>query len=80
MILPNKHLRPDRSILGIGGEILEVLKDDQTVSELWHRVQERRDETTRPLSFDWFILSLSFLFAIGAVSLDRGLLIRIQSL
>ena len=32
----------------------------------------------RPLSFDWFILSLSFLFAIGVVSFDRGLLTKVQ--
>ena len=78
MILPNKHLRPDRSILGIGGEILEVLEHDQTISELWHHVQKRRDEAMKPLSFDWFILSLSFLFARGAVSFDKGLLAKVQ--
>ena len=72
MILPGKHLRPDRSLLGIGGEILEILEHEQTVSELWQRVHDKRDGVKSPLSFDWFILSLSFLYAIDAVHFDRG--------
>lgn len=76
MILPGKHLRPDRSLLGIGGEILEILEHEQTVSELWQRVQDRRDGSKSPISFDWFVLSLAFLYAIGAVHFDRGILTR----
>ena len=76
MILPGKHLKPDRSLLGIGGEILEILEHEQTVSELWQRVQGQRTGVKSPLSFDWFILSLSFLYAIGAVHFDRGILTR----
>ncbi len=74
MILPGKHLKQDRALLGIGSEILATLDQEQTVSELWVRVQEGRDESANPLSFDWFVLSLSFLFAIGAVEYDRGVL------
>ena len=76
MILPGKHLKPDRSLLGIGGDILELLEEDQTVSELWQRTQEQRKEIKSPLSFDWFILSLSFLYAIDAIRFERGLLSR----
>lgn len=74
MILPGKHLKQDRALIGIGGEILEALDQEQTVSELWVRVQKMRDEDARPISFDWFILSLCFLFSIGAVDYDRGVL------
>ena len=74
MILPGKHLRPDRSLLGIGGEILETLEHDQSVSELWQSVQAKRDGVNSSVSFDWFILSLSFLYAIGAVHFDRGVI------
>ena len=76
MILPGKHLGPDRSLLGIGGEILEILEHEQTVSELWQRVRDRRAGTKSPLSFDWFVLSLAFLYAIDAVCFDRGILTR----
>ena len=74
MILPGKHLKPGRSLLGIGSEILEILEHEQTVSELWQRVQAKRDGVKGSVSFDWFILSLSFLYAIGAVHFDRGIL------
>ena len=74
MILPGKHLKPDRSLLGIGGEILEILEHEQTVTELWQRVQTKRDGVKSSITFDWFILSLSFLYAIGAVNFDRGIL------
>lgn len=75
MILPGKHLKQDRTLLGIGGEILAVLEQEQTVSELWERVQEGRGEHENPLSFDWFILSLSFLYSIDAIGYHRGVLI-----
>jgi hypothetical protein len=31
---------------------------------------------TPPLTFDWFVLALTFLYAISAVRLDGGLLSR----
>lgn len=74
MILPGKHLKQDRALLGIGSEILAALEQEQTVSELWERVQDGRDKHANPLSFDWFVLSLSFLYAIGAVGYDQGVL------
>ena len=79
MILPGKHLKPDRSLLGIGGDILELLEQNQTVSELWERVQAKRDQNSSPLSFDWFILSLAFLYAVDAVRYERGILARTSS-
>ncbi len=74
MILPGKHLKQDRSLLGIGGEILAEIVDGDTVSELWERVQRARDANTSPLSFDWYVLSLSFLYSIDAIGYDRGVL------
>lgn len=72
MILPGKHLKPERALLGIGSEVLVELEQEQTVSELWERVQGRRDERANPISFDWFALSLSFLYAIDAIGYDNG--------
>lgn len=76
MILPGKHLRPDRALLGIGSEILATLEEDRTVSEVWELVKERRNLHATPISFDWFVLSLSFLHAIRALSFDAGVLTR----
>ena len=73
MILPAKHLGADRAILGVGAEILGNLDRAYTVSGLWHRVRTNRDDTEgSPLSFDWFVLALTFLYAVGAVEFNGG--------
>jgi hypothetical protein len=76
VILPGKHLRQDRALLGVGGEILACLDEDRTVSELWECVRNQRAQiaVTTPLSFDWFVLSLSFLYTISAVELVHGVI------
>ena len=67
MILPGKHLGQDRALLSIGAEILEQLDEARTVSGLWERVRLARGSIAAPLSFDWFVLSLTFLYAVAAV-------------
>ena len=74
MILPAKHLDPDRSLLGIGADVLAQLDEPRTVSELWERVRQARPTLSSPLSFDWFILTLSMLFAVSAVQLSNGII------
>jgi len=74
MILPGKHLKQDRALLGIGGDILSVLEHEETVSETWQRFRESRDQSKSPITFDWFILSLTFLYTIDAVAYENGLL------
>jgi hypothetical protein len=76
MILPGKHLKPNRALLGIGGEILSAMEQGITVSELWQRVRDGRQNSGSPLSFDWFVLSLSFLYAVEAINLRDGVLVR----
>jgi hypothetical protein len=74
VILPAKHLRHDRALLGVGAEILVELAEPRTVSELWERVRLARGTKAAPLSFDWFVLSLSFLYAIAAVDYIEGVI------
>jgi hypothetical protein len=74
MILPGKHLQQDRALLGVGAEILGHLDEERTVSELWERVRSARGESASPLSFDWFVLALTFLYAIAAVDLAEGVI------
>ncbi|MBZ9647605.1 hypothetical protein K9B33_08630 [Sphingobium sp. 3R8] len=75
MILPTKHIRPDRTLLSIGGELLVELREPATVSRLWDHVRMARGRTpaAAPINYDWFVLALDLLFTIGAVELDRGL-------
>lgn len=72
MILPNKHISMEFSLLGIGGKILAEMNQPQTVSSLWEAVKSEIGVAT----FERFTLSLSLLFAIGAIDLNNGLLVR----
>jgi ABC-three component (ABC-3C) system Middle Component 6 len=74
MILPGKHLQQDRALLGVGAEILGYLDEERTVSELWERVRSGRGPAATPLSFDWFLLALTFLYAVAAVDLTHGVI------
>lgn len=78
MILPGKHLKADRALLTVGGEILTVMDASASVSTVWERVRRLRSkrEGASPLPFDWFILALSLLYAMGVIDLRDDLLIR----
>jgi hypothetical protein len=75
MILPTKHVRADRALIGVGAEVLEILKRPMTMSRLWDEVRGRRSlhAPNAPIDYQWFILSLDLLYAIGALDFDRGL-------
>jgi len=76
MILPTKHLPESQSLLGVGGTILALLGErEATVSSLWDQFRSAREEFG-VVSFDWFVLGLDLLFALGTIELDRGVLRR----
>ena len=73
MILPTKGISPERSLLGIGAEILDIIKRPMSVSEVWTIYKRRTNRGQRDfVSFDWFILTLDLLYAMGAVSLSSN--------
>ena len=76
MILPTKHIPIDRSLSGVGAEILVALSEPLSVSETWVKVRVSRIGQNKPITFDWFLLALSWLFSIFAVFLDGNLLSR----
>ena len=76
MILPTKHLPVDRSLLGVGAELIALLDAPKTVSGLWADLQERRGPAAGRVTFDWFVLALDMLHALGAVETARGRLVR----
>lgn len=78
MILPTKHLNEERSILRVGAEILLLLKNESTVSRLWADFQTyRHDELKiKPVTYDWFVLALDFLFLLDAIRFDDGKITR----
>ncbi len=72
MILPTKHVSVQYSVIGAGAAILRNLDSSQTVTGLWERVR-----STPEVGVYWrFVLSLDFLFAIAAVDLKDGLIVR----
>lgn len=79
MILPTKHILPTRCLLGVGAEILRILKmRPMTVSALWDEV--RGNAETRlggRIHYSWFVLAVDLLYLMGIVDLRRGVLERI---
>ena len=77
MILPGKHIRQDRALISVGGDILSVLDSPMSVSEVWTKVQTVRAarEKLSPLPFDWFILALTLLYAISAIALQNEFIV-----
>jgi hypothetical protein len=74
MILPTKRLGVERAMLAVGAEILGLLTEPKTVSRLWddlgHVMSAR--SSTRIVSYDWFVLTLDFLYMVGALEMDHG--------
>ena len=78
MITPTKGIAPQRALLTVGAQIAQVLDEPMTVSQAWSGLMRWREKNGHhaAVSFSWFILALDTLFAIGAVSLESGLLVR----
>jgi hypothetical protein len=64
-------------LIAIGGQVLARLSEPKTVSRLWDEIKHARDPQLgfSPVSFDWFVLALSFLYGVKAIETSRG---RIQ--
>jgi hypothetical protein len=78
MILPTKHIRSDRALLTVGGNLLDCLHEPMTVSRLWDDIRNRRADRAgnAPINYDWFVLALDLLFMIGSVHFDQHGLLR----
>jgi hypothetical protein len=78
VILPTKHVRADRALIGIGAEVLRLLRRPMTVSALWDSVRRKRAAfaPASPIAYEWFILALDLLYIMGAIELDRGVIKR----
>jgi hypothetical protein len=72
MIMPNKNITVRYSLLHCGALILAELKNPNTVSALWERTKNQEVLS----SYEKFILTLDYLFAIGAIAFRDGLIAR----
>lgn len=78
MILPTKHIRPDRCLIGLGGEVIGALERPMTMSKLWDAIRSRRsaDTGSAVVDYRWFVLALDLLYTIHAIELERGVIRR----
>lgn len=73
MLMPTKHIKTENALVGVGAEVLYLLDRDKTVSTLFRDLQNWRDENElTTVHFDWFLLALDFLFSVGAVRFESG--------
>lgn len=75
MILPTKYLPAERTMVVLGARILELLDRPRPISWVWDRLS-KADEGRAAFTYDWFVLSVDFLFVLGAVEFSRGELRR----
>ena len=73
MILPSKHIKISESLLGLGAYLLKYLNDGpKSVDQLWFKVR-KQNETKKAFAyhgFDNVVLSLNYLFIIGAIDIN----------
>lgn len=75
MLMPTKHIKTENALVGVGAELLALLDKEKTASRLFHDLQEgRRKNDLATIHFDWFMLAVDFLFTIGAVRFESGLI------
>lgn len=78
MLLPTKGVSSDRALITIGSDLLEELRDPMSVSALWERFNVRERSTSRGsrVTFDWFTLALSALYAMNLIDTSSDGLVR----
>ena len=79
MILPSKHLQQDRALLTVGAHVLTYLVRPKTVSALWEELNKHETGVAtmpRKITYDWFLLALALLYAMGTIELESGLVAR----
>ena len=78
MILPTKRITENRSLLGIGSDILLLLSEPKTVSRIWVEFQKQRHNAALSIiTYDWFVMALDLLFMLDVVILENGILRRV---
>ena len=75
MILPDKNIKLEYSLLNCGALILDEIREQKTISLLWEQVKQK--ETLD--NYEKFVLTLDFLFIINAIKLNDGFLERCKN-
>lgn len=79
VLLPNKYIHEERTVIKAGGRLVHLLDGPLTVTQLWEKYKSIQENLGLPqVPFDLFILTLDFLYAIGAIEFRKGKLWRIE--
>jgi hypothetical protein len=70
MILPDKTIQLENSLMGMGARLLPYLIQPQSVSSLW----EKSRSIPEINSFEKFTLTLVFLFSLNLVNFEGGVI------
>ena len=74
MILPNKHIYLEQSLIATGAKILPYISiNGNNVSELWQAIKEQKEIK----SFEQYTLGLSFLFMVGIITFNENMIRKI---
>ena len=68
MIMPNKYLKEEDTLLGASAVIFENLEYKKGLSELWDNVRD--DESV--YNYERFILSLDLLYMLNIIELNEN--------
>jgi len=74
MILPEKHMHLEQSLLGFGGYILQIIGKGATIDFLWQEYQKDFDAKKYSVkhSFDSLLQTLVFLYSLNAIKETDG--------
>jgi len=70
MILPTKGISTQRCLLTVGAEALRILDHANTPSGVWEEYHQRHENDRSPVGFEWFMLAMAFLYAVGLIEYD----------
>ncbi len=77
MILPKKHLSFEESVLGFSAYLLRFIEKKPSIDRLWsyYLYDYENDIYEVKFDFDQYIITIDYLFSIGAIDIDeKGLL------
>ncbi len=75
MILPDKNIKLEYSLLNCGALILGEISEPQTISLLWNKVKKHE----ALVNHEKFLFTLDYLYLINAITLRDGLIVRCKN-
>lgn len=74
MILPNKHLKENETLIGVGAVLMQKIPSTNIlISDLWELVKEM----TVIGNFERFVLGLDLLFLLDVVKIENNRIIKV---